>query len=66
MIDTTPNTREIAELPRLAFSLKEAASMLGLSYITCYRLVKRGKLKSSGGLRTMLIARTELERFLKQ
>lgn len=52
------------ELPRLAFSLQETADMLGLSYITVYRLVQRGKLKSSGALRTKLIPKAEIERFL--
>jgi excisionase family DNA binding protein len=52
------------KFPRLAFSLNETAEMLGLSYITVYRLVQRGKLKSSGAIRHKLIAKTEIERFL--
>jgi excisionase family DNA binding protein len=53
-----------AQLPRLAFSLQETAEMLGVSYITIWRLVQRGKLKSSGPLRTKLITQTEINRFL--
>jgi excisionase family DNA binding protein len=52
------------ELPRLAFSMRETADMLGLSYITVHRLVQRGKLKSGGSLRTKLISKAEIERFL--
>lgn len=60
------NQQEPAQekLPRLAFSLQETADMLGLSYITVYRLVQRGKLKSSGPLRTKLITKAEIDRFL--
>lgn len=61
----TVSAQPVRELPRLAFSLQETADMLGLSYITVYRLVQRGKLKSSGPLRTKIIAKTEIDRFLK-
>lgn len=57
-------TKPAEALPRLAFSIQETAEMLGLSYITVYRLLQRGKLKSCGPLRTKLIAKTEIERFL--
>jgi excisionase family DNA binding protein len=53
-----------AGLPRLAYSLKEVAAMLGISYTSVHRLVQRGELRSSGGLRHKLIAAGELERFL--
>ena len=52
--------------PKLAFSLREAAYALGVSYITVQRLVKRGLLKSSSALRTKVISREELERFLRE
>lgn len=52
-------------LPRLAYSLNEAAQILGISYITAFRLCQRGKLRSCGALRTKLIAKTEIERFLR-
>ena len=56
--------KPVRELPRLAFTLNETAGMLGLSYITIYRLVQRGKLKASGSLRTKLITKAEIDRFL--
>jgi len=52
-------------IPRLAYSMKEAAVALGVSYISIHRLLKRGLLKSSSALRTKVIPATELERFLK-
>ena len=53
------------QLPRLAFTMSETADMLGLSYISIHRLVKRGLLQSSAALRHKLISKTEIERFLK-
>jgi hypothetical protein len=53
-------------LPRKAYSLKEAAQILGISYISAFRLVQRGLLRSSSALRTKIIPATELDRFLKE
>ncbi|HEY5232801.1 MAG TPA: helix-turn-helix domain-containing protein [Verrucomicrobiae bacterium] len=53
-------------VPKLAFSMREAASALGVSYITVHRLLKRGLLKSSSALRTKIISLAEIERFLKE
>jgi excisionase family DNA binding protein len=50
---------------RLAFTAQETADLLGVSPETVYRLIKRGKLRSSNALRHKLIPRTEIERFLK-
>jgi excisionase family DNA binding protein len=52
-------------LPRLAYTMAETARILGVSYITVHRLLKRGKLRSSSALRHKLIPMTEIERFLK-
>ena len=52
-------------LPRLAYSMRETADVLGVNYQTVYRLSKRGLLKSSSHLRTKLFAVAEIERFLK-
>ena len=52
-------------IPKLAFSMKEAAEALGVSYISVHRLLKRGLLRSSSALRTKVIPATELQRFLK-
>jgi hypothetical protein len=61
---TTTSTPATPPLPRLAYTLKETAQILGISYISAYRLVQRGLLKSSDALRTKMIARTEIDRFL--
>jgi excisionase family DNA binding protein len=52
-------------LPRLAYTMEETARILGVSYITVHRLLKRGKLRSSTALRHKLIPHAEIERFLK-
>jgi predicted site-specific integrase-resolvase len=52
-------------IPRLAYTMREAAQAIGVSYITVHRLLKRGLLKSSSALRTKIIPATELERFLR-
>ncbi|MGA2028875.1 MAG: helix-turn-helix domain-containing protein [Verrucomicrobiota bacterium] len=50
---------------RIAYSIPEAAEMLGLDYFSVYRLVQRGKLKACRVLRgKFLIPRTELFRLL--
>ena len=51
-------------LPRLAYTVKETAQMLGVCYFTVYRLIQRGFLRSSGATRTKLIPKKEIERFL--
>ncbi len=51
---------------RLAYSIQEAADMLGLNYFSVYRLIQRGKLKPCRALRgKLLVPRTELLRLLK-
>jgi excisionase family DNA binding protein len=52
-------------IPRLAYTMREAAEAIGVSYITVHRLIKRGLLKSSTACRTKIIPTTEIERFLK-
>ena len=54
------------DLPRLAYTMEETADLLGVSYITVHRLLKRGLLRSSNALRHKLIPRTEIERFLAE
>jgi excisionase family DNA binding protein len=51
-------------LPRLAFSMKETAEILGISYSSVHRLTRRGLLKSSAAFRHKLIPKSEIERFL--
>lgn len=52
-------------LPRLAYTMEETAEMLGVSYITVHRLLKRGLLRSSRAIRHKVIPASEIERFLK-
>lgn len=60
-----PATITAPALPKLAYSPAEAAQVLGTCQDTIYRLLKRGKLRSSNALRHKLIPHFELERFLK-
>lgn len=51
---------------RLAYSIEEAAEMLGVHYFSVYRLIQRGKLKPCRALRgKLLVPRAELMRLLK-
>jgi excisionase family DNA binding protein len=51
---------------RLAYSIEEAAQMLGINYHSIYRLIQRGKLKACRALRgKLLISRDELLKLLK-
>ncbi len=53
-------------IERLAYSIEEAAQMLGVHYFSVYRLIQRKKLKPCRALRgKMLIPRTELLKLLK-
>jgi excisionase family DNA binding protein len=62
---TLENASSKPALPQLAYSMREAAQVLGVSYITVHRLLRRGLLKSSSALRTKIIPHTEVERFLR-
>jgi excisionase family DNA binding protein len=52
--------------PRLAYSVKEAAEILGVSEKTVRRLIDRRLLRVSRAIRHLLIPRRELERFLEE
>jgi excisionase family DNA binding protein len=59
----TPNP---APPERLAYSIQEAADMLGVNYFSIYRLIQRGKLKVCRALRgKLLVPRTELLKLLQ-
>jgi excisionase family DNA binding protein len=61
MVQTGPPPIE-----RLAYSIEEAAQMLGVNYHSIYRLIQRGKLKACRALRgKFLITRDELLKLLK-
>jgi integrase len=53
-------------LPRLAYTMRETAVILGISYITVHRLLKRGKIRASDAIRNKVIPHTEIERFLRE
>lgn len=62
--DETPATAPPVE--RLAYSVQEAADMLGVHYFSIYRLIQRGKLKTCRALRgKLLVPRTELIKLLQ-
>jgi len=55
-----------AQAGRLAYSVQEAADLLGINYFSVYRLVQRGKLKACRALRgKLLVPRSELLKLLK-
>jgi len=51
---------------RLAFTLRETAGLLGISYVSVHRLIKRGLLRPNRALRHKLVSRAEIERFLAE
>jgi excisionase family DNA binding protein len=64
--DVRPTQTLAAESERLAYSLKEAADLLGVDYFSVYRLIQRGKLRACRALRgKLLVPRSELLRLLK-
>jgi excisionase family DNA binding protein len=66
MTSITPAVAPPAATERLAYSIEEAAQMLGVHYFSIYRLIQRGKLKPCRALRgKFLIPRTELVKLLK-
>jgi len=50
-------------LPKLMFTVPEAAIMLSISEKTVYRLIKRGVLKAPAEVRTKLITTASIELF---
>ena len=42
------------EKERLAYSIQEAADLLGVDYFSVYRLIQRGKLKASSAESALL------------
>jgi DNA-directed RNA polymerase specialized sigma subunit len=60
---TTPEIDN--QLKRMAYTLEETAQILGISYISVWRLTKRGMLKTSSALRTKIVPVSEIEKFLR-
>lgn len=62
----TPPSATSAASERLAYSVQEAADLLGVNYFSVYRLIQRGKLKVCRALRgKLLVPRSELLKLLK-
>lgn len=59
-------TATAASIPRLAYTMRETAEILGVSYITVHRLLKRGKLRASDAIRNKVIPKIEIEKFLRE
>jgi predicted DNA-binding protein (UPF0251 family) len=53
-------------VPKLALTMQETADSLGISRISVWRLLKRGKLRSCNVLRHKIIPVAEIERFLRE
>ena len=65
-LDSSHSSQAPTEPERLAYSLHEAADLLGVDYFSVYRLIQRGKLHACRALRgKLLVPRTELLRLLK-
>lgn len=61
------NPIEQPQSERIAYSIHEAAAMLGVDYLSVYRLIQRRKIKACRALRgKFLISRTELFRLLNE
>ena len=66
-METIPKNEEPSATPteRLAYSIQEAADMLGVNYFSVYRLIQRNKLKVCRALRgKLLVPRAELLKLL--
>ena len=61
-----PENSPLPEPERLAYSINEAAALLGVNYFSVYRLIQRGKLRACRALRgKLLVPRSELLKLLK-
>ena len=63
---TTHQNPEPGRLPKLAYTLPEAAEVLGLSQRTIRRLVNRGLLHPSRASQRFIFSHKELTRFLEE
>jgi excisionase family DNA binding protein len=64
-IDPLVPLKLAVEPERLAYSIHEAAKLLGVDYFSVYRLIQRKKLRACRALRgKLLVPRSELLRLL--
>ena len=63
----TPMQDQVTIKPseRMAYTMRETAEILGVSYQTLWRLSQRGLIRSSSALRTKLFSKEEINRFLR-
>jgi hypothetical protein len=57
---------EARSLPKLGFTMRQTAEIIGVSYMTVFRLAKRGLLRPSKALRTKIFSAEEIQRFLRE
>jgi excisionase family DNA binding protein len=61
-----PHPPPAPDSERLAYSVQEAADLLGVNYFSVYRLIQRGKLRPCRALRgKLLVPRSELLKLLR-
>jgi excisionase family DNA binding protein len=66
-VNTSPApATTLPDSERLAYSVEEAAQLLGVHYFSVYRMIQRGKLRPCRVLRgKLLVPRSELLKLLK-
>jgi len=62
-MSTIENLEKTEHLPKLFYTIKDAAAMMSMSEKSVRRLLERGLLKSSPALRIKLITRDSIEAF---
>jgi excisionase family DNA binding protein len=61
-----PLPAALMQTERLAYSVEEAAELLGVHYFSVYRMIQRGKLRPCRVLRgKLLVPRSELLKLLR-
>ena len=61
-----PLPQALPQTDRLAYSVEEAAELLGVHYFSVYRMIQRGNLRACRVLRgKLLVPRSELLKLLK-
>jgi len=58
-------TKNISQPKRMAFKIKEAAQLLGVSEISIRRAIEKGQLRVSRAFRHLLIPASELEKLIE-
>ena len=64
IVSSQPTLIAVSQLPRLAYTIRETAEILGVSEKSVRRLITRRLLRPSRALRHLLIPKKEIERFL--